>query len=65
MSITAPDPAPAPAPAVPVAPPELPVASIDPATGEPDEAAYREWLVEWLAFAEQYGDEAPSDPTRA
>ena len=67
MSITAPAPPPPPAgpPTAPLAPPELPVQAIDPDTGEPDEAAYREWLVEWLAFAEQYGDEAPSDPSRA
>ncbi len=64
MSITAPVSAAAPSGA-PIAPPELPVQAIDPSTGEPDEAAYREWLVEWLAFAEQYGDEAPSDPSRA
>lgn len=45
-------------------PPPLPDA-IDPITGEPDEAAYTQWLREWLAYAERYGDEAPGDPTRA
>ena len=46
-----------------IAPPPLPT-TVDPATGEPDEEAYRAWLVEWLAYAEQYGDEAPVDPGR-
>ncbi len=41
-------------------PPPLPTAS-----GEVDEAAYTAWLVEWLAFAEKYGDEAPEDPNRS
>jgi DMSO/TMAO reductase YedYZ heme-binding membrane subunit len=45
-------------------PPPLPDA-IDPVTGEPDEAAYTEWLKEWLSYAERYGDEAPGDPSRA
>jgi DMSO/TMAO reductase YedYZ heme-binding membrane subunit len=44
-------------------PPPLPDA-IDPLTGEPDEAAYTRWLKEWLSYAEQYGDEAPGDPSR-
>ena len=58
-----PDPAAAPAPAMAAAaapvPPPLPNAN-----GEVDEAAYTAWLVEWLAFAEKYGDEAPEDPSR-
>ena len=66
-----PPPPPPPAPAAPtgtdamvaVAPPPLPTA-VDPETGEPDEEAYRAWLVEWLSYAEQYGDEAPTDPDR-
>jgi hypothetical protein len=62
MSITAPADAHS---AAPLAPPALPAQAIDPSTGEPDETAYKEWLVEWLAFAEQYGDDAPSDPSRA
>ena len=45
-------------------PPPLPDA-IDPVTGEPDEAAYTQWLKEWLSYAERYGDEAPGDPSRA
>ncbi|GJM37186.1 MAG: hypothetical protein DHS20C19_05530 [Acidimicrobiales bacterium] len=44
-------------------PPPLPSA-IDPVTGEPDEAAYSAWLKDWLAYAEQYGDETPDDPSR-
>ncbi|MEM9202605.1 MAG: ferric reductase-like transmembrane domain-containing protein [Actinomycetota bacterium] len=44
-------------------PPPVPNA-VDPATGEPDEAAYTAWLVEWLAYAEKYGEEAPEDPSR-
>ena len=44
-------------------PPPLPDA-VDPLTGEPDEAAYTEWLKEWLCYAEQYGDDAPGDPSR-
>ncbi|MEZ5244572.1 MAG: ferric reductase-like transmembrane domain-containing protein [Acidimicrobiales bacterium] len=44
-------------------PPPLPDA-IDPVTGEPDEAAYTQWLKEWLSYAERYGDEAPGDPSR-
>lgn len=44
-------------------PPPLPSA-IDPVTGEPDEAAYTAWLKDWLAYAEQYGDETPDDPAR-
>jgi len=43
-----------------LAPPPLPADSKDPITGEPDEAAYREWLKEWLVYAEQYGDETDS-----
>ncbi len=59
------DPAPAPptaptmAAAAAPAPPPLPTNS-----GEVDEAAYTAWLVEWLAFAEKYGDEMPEDPNR-
>jgi hypothetical protein len=33
-------------------------------TGEVDKAVYTAWLIEWLAFAEKYGDETPEDPTR-
>jgi hypothetical protein len=58
----APSPAPASQPAMAAAapvPPPLPTAS-----DEVDEAAYTAWLVEWLAFAEKYGDEAPEDPAR-
>jgi DMSO/TMAO reductase YedYZ heme-binding membrane subunit len=44
-------------------PPPLPDA-VDPVTGEPDEAAYTEWLKEWLTYAEQYGEKAPDDPSR-
>ncbi|MEZ5167343.1 MAG: hypothetical protein R2695_12980 [Acidimicrobiales bacterium] len=51
----------APAPAA--GPPPLPDA-VDPLTGEPDQAAYTEWLKDWLAYAERYGDEAPGDPSR-
>lgn len=66
-AITAPrDPATSPSPvsqppmaaAAPV-PPPLPTAA-----GEVDEAAYTAWLIEWLAFAEKYGDEMPEDLTR-
>lgn len=49
--------------AAPTGPPPLPDA-IDPVTGEPDEAAYTEWLKDWLSYAERYGDEAPEDPAR-
>lgn len=52
-----------PAPPVAVGPPPLPTA-VDPVTGEPDEAAYTEWLRDWLDYAERYGDEAPEDPAR-
>ena len=45
-------------------PPPLPDSAIDPRTGEPDQAAYQAWLVEWLAFAEKYGEETPDDPSR-
>lgn len=45
-------------------PPPLPESAIDPATGEPDQAAYQAWLVDWLAFAERYGEETPDDPSR-
>lgn len=38
--------------------PPLPTDAEDPVTGQPDEAAYRAWLKEWLIYAEQYGDEA-------
>jgi len=44
-------------------PPPLPDA-VDPLTGEPDEAAYKQWLKDWLSYAEKYGDEAPGDPSR-
>ena len=54
----------APAPAAAPGPPPLPDSAIDPATGEPDQAAYQAWLIEWLAFAEKYGEETPDDPTR-
>jgi len=40
--------------------PPLPTDAEDPITGEPDEAAYRVWLKEWLVYAEQYGDETDS-----
>ena len=50
--------------AEPPAPPPLPVDAVDPETGEPDEAAYSAWLVEWLAYAEKYGEETPEDPDR-
>lgn len=49
--------------AVPAGPPPLPEA-VDPVTGEPDQAAYTEWLKEWLAYAEQYGEQTPDDPAR-
>ena len=55
---------PAPAPSAAPAPPPLPDTAVDPVTGEPDQAAYQAWLVEWLAFAEKYGEETPDDPTR-
>lgn len=55
--------APAPDAALDEGPPPLP-AAIDPVTGEPDEGAYRDWLKDWLAYAERYGDEAPEDPAR-
>lgn len=51
------------APVAQVGPPALPDA-VDPVTGEPDEAAYTQWLKEWLSYAEKYGDEAPDDPSR-
>lgn len=58
-------PAPAPSPtASPPPPPPVPNA-VDPVTGEPDQEAYTTWLVEWLAYAEKYGEEAPGDPSRA
>ncbi|GEM_PF-2447644 len=44
-------------------PPPLPGAG-DSTTDPPDEAAYTAWLVEWLAYAERYGDETPGDPDR-
>ncbi len=44
--------------------PPLPTDAVDPATGEPDQEAYRVWLKEWLLFAEQYGDETTTDPSR-
>lgn len=58
-------PAPSPAPIVEdrPAPPPLPT-TVDPTTGEPDQAAYTAWLVEWLAYAEKYGEETPDDPNR-
>ena len=45
-------------------PPPLPEEAVDPATGKPDEAAYAAWLVEWLAYADRYGEETPEDPSR-
>jgi DMSO/TMAO reductase YedYZ heme-binding membrane subunit len=45
-------------------PPPLPEAG-DSDSGEPDEAAYTQWLKEWLVYAEKYGEEAPEDPSRA
>ena len=45
-------------------PPPLPEAA-DSEAGEPDKAAYTQWLKEWLVYAEKYGDEAPKDPSRA
>lgn len=45
-------------------PPPLPITAVDPVSGEPDEDAYKTWLVEWLQYAERYGDETPIDPTR-
>ncbi|MEM7142796.1 MAG: hypothetical protein AAF548_17365 [Actinomycetota bacterium] len=62
ISLQAPAPA-TPASVVGAGPPPLPDA-VDPVTGEPDEEAYSTWLREWLAYAEQYGDEAPDDPNR-
>ena len=47
----------------PPGPPPLPT-EVDPVTGEPDQAAYTAWLVEWLAYAEKYGEETPDDPNR-
>jgi len=47
-----------------LAPPPLPENAVDPVTGEPDRAAYQAWLVEWLAYAEKYGEETPDDPNR-
>jgi hypothetical protein len=35
--------------------PPLPPAAVDPVTGEPDAAAYRQWLKEWLAYVESQG----------
>ncbi len=46
-------------------PPPLPDAALDPATGKPDEAVYAAWLVEWLAYAERYGEETADDPARS
>jgi len=54
--------APAPLPSRKSAPP-LPTNAEDPITGETDEEAYREWLREWLVYAEQYSEEVPIDPT--
>ncbi len=45
--------------------PPLPTDAVDPLTGEPDQDAYKAWLKDWLAFAENYGDEAVEDPARA
>ena len=45
-------------------PPPLPEGAIDPVTGEPDQAAYQAWLIEWLAYADTYGEETPDDPSR-
>ena len=44
-------------------PPPVPNA-IDPLTGEPDKAAYTAWLIEWLAYADNYGEDTPEDPNR-
>lgn len=46
-------------------PPPLPEAAVDPVTGKPDESVYAAWLVEWLAYAERYGEETPDDPGRS
>ncbi|NCG37519.1 MAG: hypothetical protein GWP48_08350 [Actinobacteria bacterium] len=58
-----PEPVPVPQPTITATgaptPPPLPNES-----GEVDEAVYTAWLVEWLAFAEKYGNEMPEDPTR-
>jgi len=51
--------------AAPVGPPPLPEAAVDPATGKPDESVYTAWLVEWLDYAERYGEETPDDPNRS
>ena len=63
-AVAAPAPAPTPA-ATATAPPPPPLpTAVDPVTGEPDQAAYTAWLVEWLAYAEKYGEETPEDPSR-
>ncbi len=38
--------------------PPLPTNAEDPITGEPDKEAYRQWLKEWLLFAEQVDEQA-------
>jgi len=49
----------------PAGPPPLPEAAVDPVTGKPDESVYAAWLVEWLAYADRYGEETPGDPDRS
>ncbi|MDG2027306.1 MAG: hypothetical protein P8J50_09365 [Acidimicrobiales bacterium] len=61
IAIREPNRQPAGAAAVVAAPPPPPEA-VDPLTGEPDEAAYSRWLKDWLAYAEQYGDERRTTP---
>ncbi len=60
-AIVDPTPPPAPLPTRRSAPP-LPTDAEDPITGEIDEMAYRNWLREWLVYAEQYGEETDDDP---
>lgn len=45
-------------------PPPLPEGAIDPVTGEPDQAVYQAWPIEWLAYADTYGEETQDDPSR-
>lgn len=60
----APPPDPVEAEPAPAGPPPVPDDAVDPVTGEPDQAVYSRWLKEWLAYAEQYGDETTEDPSR-